>query len=417
MDTITKQGIDKISAMIVSLGGTPAPIIKSISHYQPEFVSFFASQDTFEQIAAIRSDLSCLGIKIKSEVTITDNVNDLLQCHEKAEDAVKRVIDKGYKNDEVIVDYTGGTKNMSVALTLAAITHGFLFSYVGGGERTKNGVGIVVDGQEKVFSSINPWDFFAIEERKKVALLFNQCQYRAAKNLMGGLSEKSVRYRALFKKVTLLLDGYYLWDLFRHAEARDRFDRARIEEIAETDDCQLREFATKTLQLRPILETLASNNTDSYNLKIYDLYANAERRFKEGKTDDAILRLYRVTEMIAQERLLKSYDINTSDVDKAKVPDAIKDELLNKYLDPNDSKIKIPQEAAYRLLKELGDPVGLSFEENIRFFRKIQQARNYSYLAHGFNSSGEKTYESFRESIIKLGVINTEKVHAFPELG
>jgi hypothetical protein len=57
---------------------------------------------------------------------------------------------------------------MSVALALAAVAHGFCFSYVGGGkERTKNGVGIVINGQEQVYSCINPWDFLAVEEKKR----------------------------------------------------------------------------------------------------------------------------------------------------------------------------------------------------------------------------------------------------------
>jgi len=72
---------NKIAAMVVSIGGTPAPIIRSIAQYAPEFVSFFASQETFDQVTSIKTELLKNGIVIMSEITITDNVNDLLCCH------------------------------------------------------------------------------------------------------------------------------------------------------------------------------------------------------------------------------------------------------------------------------------------------------------------------------------------------
>ncbi len=86
-------------------------------------------------VDTIRAEIATNIYDVKAEITLADNVNDLLQCHEKAEEAVERVIKKGYGKEDVIVDYTGGTKNMSVAIALASITHGFSFSYVGGKER------------------------------------------------------------------------------------------------------------------------------------------------------------------------------------------------------------------------------------------------------------------------------------------
>ncbi|MDP3283903.1 MAG: TIGR02710 family CRISPR-associated CARF protein, partial [Desulfobacterales bacterium] len=226
-------------AMIITVGGTPPPIIKSICEYKPEFVSFFASQDTSDSIKAIKDETLKKGVIMKSELTLADDVNDLFHCHSKADEAVRRVLDKGYNKDDVIVDYTGGTKNMSVALALAAITHGFCFSYVGGKERTKNGIGIVVNGQEKVYSCINPWDFLAVEEKKKIALLFNQYQFKAAKELIDALCAKNIKNKSLFKTLGIMVDGYHKWDLFRHKDAIDRFERAKIDEIKHDADVKI----------------------------------------------------------------------------------------------------------------------------------------------------------------------------------
>lgn len=404
-------------AMIVSVGGTPQPIIKSIEEGKPEFVSFFASQDTSDSVASIKAKVGSNGLNIKSKVTLVDDVNDLLHCHSKAEEAVERVTIKGYKKEEVIVDYTGGTKNMSVALALAAITHGFSFSYVGGKERTKNGVGIVIDGNEEIYPSINPWDFLAVEEKKKIAILFNQYQFKAAKELSDSLLIKSTKFKLLFKKVSFLIEGYYKWDLFRHQETLDFFKRAKIEEIIEADDKTIKIFGKATGNIQSFLEQLVINGKKPSILLILDMYSNAERRFEEGKLDDAILRLYRLVEMIAQERLLKEYNIDTSDVKQDQIPIDLRDEFIRYYKNQKDGKIKTPQNAAYKLLDFLNDDIGNKFKSNKSKFLDIQSSRNNSYLAHGFSSSREETYLTLKEFVLSLNMFKANDAPIFPKMG
>src|SRR3990172_5815350 len=107
-----------IKAMIISVGGTAEPIIRSIAEYRPEFASFFASQDTCDRISEIKRELQEAKLSIKNEITLAHDVNDLYHCFGKAEEAVKRALSKGYNSEEVIVDYTGGTKNIFVAPSL-----------------------------------------------------------------------------------------------------------------------------------------------------------------------------------------------------------------------------------------------------------------------------------------------------------
>lgn len=417
MDGMIKEGL-KVHAMIVSVGSTSAPIIKSISQYQPEFVSFLASQDTIDQITVIKQSLASIGIKPKTEVTIADDVNNLLHCHAKAEEAVQRVLDKNYSNDRVIVDYTGGTKNMSVALSLATIIHGFSFSYVGGEKRTKNGVGVVEDGFEEVFQSVNPWDFFALEEKKKITVLFNQNQFKSAKRLVDDILEKNTHFKSDFKKLGFAIEGYSRWDLFRHAEALDSFKRARIDELAESNDPVLRSFAqsTERLQKNILAVLVKKGKKPSYEI-VLDLYANAERRCEEGRIDDAILRLYRLVEMIAQCRLMDSFGIDTSNVTPDKIPDDLKNEFNTRYSAPGNTVIKLPQMASFRLLNSLQDSMGKLFMEHIKLFLDIQSSRNNSYLAHGFSSSSEDVYARLRDFVLNLGLFNANDVPRFPKLG
>ena len=407
-----------IQAMIISVGGTPAPIIKSICEYKPEFVSFFASQDTSDHVKSIKDEVLKSGINFKSELTLADDVNDLFHCHGKAEEAVRRVLSRGYGKESVIVDYTGGTKNMSVALALAAINQGFCFSYVGGKERTKNGTGIVIKGQEEIYHCINPWDFLAVEERKKIATLFNQYQFKAAKEIIDNLYEKNVNKKALFKKLGYLVQGYYMWDLFRHRDALSCFERAKVDEITKDDDEQIHAFARETNKKMIFLKVVIPPGNNGKNPSMpymLDLYANAERRYGEGKVDDAILRIYRLVEMGAQERLWNKYSIHVSDVKTNQIPDILKNDF-EKHKSKRGGKIKIPLTAAFDLLHALGNELGSVFEKRKEDFLSIQSARNYSYLAHGFESAKEKTYISLRDFVLSLDLFKQEEAPSFPKM-
>lgn len=406
-------------ALIISLGGSPEPLVKSISHYRPSYVCFYASQGTFEKIADVRSGLGDLAASIQFEIVVVEDENDLVHCYEKAMEAVEHPLRKGIGKKEVIVDYTGGTKNMSVALALATIDHGYSYSYVGGVRRTKGGVGIVESGQEKVFNNVNPWDLLAKKERTRFSTLFNVCRFNDAIDILQELNSKVTALQATYGYLRFLVEGYFFWDLFRHAEAKDRFGRARLEILAESSDRGIRKFAEESRRAFSFLCDLldcSGNGRKPCRPMILDLIANADRRHSEGKFDDAILRLYRVLEMVAQERLFAAHGISTSQVPIEKVPQDRRDYYRDRYTNTRTGIIQIPQNAAFELLRDLGDPLGEGFFRREDQFRKIQSARNASYLAHGFSSSQEATLLEFREFLCTLIDVGENEIPRFPEI-
>lgn len=404
-------------AMIISVGGTPEPLVKTIAHHNPEFVCFFASQGTLDKTVQVKENLGELAKAIRFETELVDNENDLLECHEKAILAVARTLAKGYDKERVLVDYTGATKNMSVALALAAIEQGFGFSYVGGDKRTKNGVGTVESGHEKIYTHVNPWDFIALKEKRQASQFFNSCQFKACRDLLADLAGNASTRRSMYRKLSCAVDAFHNWDLFRHAEALDSFRKARLEDLLDERDRGVAAFAADCLQLKPALENLincSNRGKRPCEELALDLFSNAERRFAEGKVDDAVLRLYRLVEMLAQERLLSVHGIDTSDVKADMIPATIREEYAEKYRNRRTKKIELPQSPSYTLLKELGDPLGQSFETHQSRFMKVQSARNYSYLAHGFMSSKDTVYEDLRAFVMELGGI--ENAFRFPKM-
>ncbi|MGA1823098.1 MAG: TIGR02710 family CRISPR-associated CARF protein [bacterium] len=400
--------------MLISVGGTPAPLITSINEYNPDFISFLVSQLTLCKISEIKKEINQ---NINTEVTVVDNPDELLHCHIKAEEAVGRVLKRSYAPNDVVVDYTGGTKNISVALSLAAISYGFMFSYVGGTERTKDGVGIVKNGSEQIYSCINPWDFLAIGEKRKVSLLFNTYQFKAARSLINALLEKHTKFQAFFRTLGFIIDGYYLWDLFRHEQAQDAFRKAKIEDLLCSDDKKIVRFAADVLLSVKFLEKFPEKSGTQgtiFKELILDLFSNAQRRNEEGKRDDAILRIYRIVEMLAQERLQNRYGINTSQVNVEQVPEELREEYKEKYSDGRT--MKVPQAASLYLLKSLGDDLGKIFFKKEAEFKKIQNVRNNSYLAHGFKSAKENTYPKLKEFVLGLNIFKEEEAPVYPKL-
>lgn len=142
-------------ALIISLGGTPEPVIASIETHAPRAVCFFASDQSVDLVGSIKDTLRQKGVVFKDTKVLCDDINDLVHCYERALTCAERLlrVDPDLAPDDVVVDYTGGTKTMTAALALATVGKGFRFSYVGGKTRTKDGLGVVVSGKEVLTSS------------------------------------------------------------------------------------------------------------------------------------------------------------------------------------------------------------------------------------------------------------------------
>ncbi len=385
----------------------------------PVFVCFFASQGTVATTTNVRKDLGEVARLIQFAVELVDNENDLLECHEKASQCVQRVENRGFGKECVVVDYTGGTKNMSVALALAAIDKGFCFSYVGGDRRTKDGVGIVETGHDSVYANLNPWDFLAYKERRQASILFNSCQFKACHEIMSQLAEQTGKRKSVYRKLAFIVDAFNHWDLFRHTDALELFTKGKLSELCDDVDPAVAAFAASCTVMPSILKAIITSSKRGKipcGELICDLYANAERRYREGKTDDAVLRLYRMVEMMAQDKLCHTYGIDTGNVALEKLPEGISDEYQQKYRASKGGRIQIPQKAAYLLLKELGDPLGASYDVYQKQFCDVQSSRNESYLAHGFKSSQDAVYRKLRDFVGNLGCIDPSTVLQFPLL-
>jgi len=412
-----------IKAMIVSLGGSPQPVIVAISHYQPEYVCFVASEQSVELVPEVRRGVSH---PFEDGKALVSDVNDLLACYGAAIQAADRVEAQGYRSDEIAVDYTGGTKSMTGSLVLASVARGFAFSYVGGDVRTKGGLGQVVDGSERLFEVLNPWEVLAVQEQARLAGFFNQHQFAAAAELLQAVQTKArqdARLGRVFASLSELVAGYAAWDHFAHRGAAPHL-RTGARSIS---DCALllaeeglQAFSAEVQASLTFFNRMSQASHGFQRLcreMVMDLIANGERRASEAKYDDAVARLYRALEMAAQVALGdREPPIQTGAVPVEAVPDELRAEFAIRYAGPEEGLLRLPLYASYRLLAALGDPLGERFVRAGDAIRGLLSARNGSILAHGLTPLDKRAYESLLAALLEILGLDRQELPRFPQL-
>lgn len=360
-------------------------ILFSIDNSNPDIVIFFGSEKSKKTVESVKEQyLNEFEEEFDYfEFIHLEQIDDFKIYFE----AFKRKIQEldGYK---IIIDYTSGTKTMTMSAAFASMLYRKNLYFVGG-ERED---GVVIRGTEKIISQ-NLYPIYDDLMISKIKELFNTNRFDAGKSLLEDITKaKKDTYANLF-------DAYYYFDNVDYNKANKYFITKEF--IAEWPELK-KQFSLNAKALYHL------NKEDSAMRPFYilgSLINNARRRAEETKYDDAIARLYRFLELIAQIKL-NEYGIDTSDVEL---------DILNKHgveqeFKPDFSgKIKLSLVQDYELLNNLGDDLGEFYIKNKDEFLATISSRNNSILAHGLNSQTEKQYVKFRDLILKFAsVLNPE---------
>jgi len=410
----------RTKALLISVGGSPEPVIYSINELKPECLCFFASAETR---SIINNDIlpKIVDRPVWMAEVITEDADDLLTCY-RAISGKWKDIQKNWRLEpgDWVVDYTGGTKPMVAALVLATVDDSSGYRYISGKERTKGGVGIVVNGKEQVLHHINPWDELAIKERHETALLFKRARYYQAAEIFRQLAQRvSGGDKHLYKALGDIAEGYGLWDNFQHRQAWEKLKPSQKSlEMATVfgGPPGFKQFTEDLKKNLSFLERLALSTPGIKYEHFLDIMANARRRADiENKYDDAVARLYRAVEAYAQIKL-SGGGINTSDVKIDSLPQEIRTEFSNKYKDEIDNRIKLPLYGSYKVLELLKDPAGQLFFEQWPQMKLLLDLRNKSILAHGFEPVKRERYEDLFNLVCKISGINEGSLPDFPNI-
>ena len=303
----------------------------------------------------------------------------------------------------VVVDITGGSKAMSAALTMVARRWNCTISYVGGARRSKGGLGVVEDAHEKIFEVGNPVEQLGWTVIEDALALAGANNFDSAVRLLDGAKKRlshpeAIREIAAFQHT---VEFFACRDRFDFRRASDKIDdiRRTLNDLrAVLDGPSIRDLSGK-LDLWKA-ETLDLAGTSQVSLVlIRELLANAERRHSEGRYDDALARLYRGIEAVAQYRMLEAYNIP----DTGRVPVSQLPPLMAKAHGAAVGPVQLGLQSDYAFLKELQDPLGIAFyRESLNEKTSPLNTRNRSILAHGFQAIGTKDFDALWTKSLRL---------------
>lgn len=408
--------------LIATVGGSPQPVVTSLLHWRPHRAIFIVSPQTAPSVSGqILPAIHNAGWSEfdpgRYDCFIIEDPENLSAVVKTLRDLDEPVCSWLLRDAQasVVVDFTGGTKVMTAALTLVASRWPCRLSYVGGKQRTKDGTGVVLDGAELLVVSQNPADELAWLAVDTALSLLSQHAYAAATQVLKDAIRKVTdpARQAELNALMLLAESLAAWDRFDHPKALS-FLRKVIRRIHDLEAALGRPY---TALLLPALERLqqhleqleAQGSAAPSRALLIDLLANARRRMDEGRWDDAVARLYRVIEGTAQ-LYLADYGIeNTGAVPLESIPQPQQAELLARAL---NGEVKLGLQDAWRLLSFLGHPAATRFSEcglNDPK-RSILTARNRSILAHGFAPVNKDTACKLYSAALQLASIEEHEL-------
>ena len=366
----------------------------SIDKISPNYIVFFASEKSKTTIDYVKELFEADDDEFIEgedyEIAILEDIDDFNDCFETFEFKVWQLSIVSDEKHEIIMDYTSGTKTMSAAMACCGMFYSKdLISVIG--ERKK---GFVSEGTEviKYQNLYKVYDKFSI---MRVRNYFNANRFYTASEILENIVDDSIAREDLLN----LVKAYYAWDNMDFDVAYDYLTKVNMNvfEIAEIKD----DVKINLKALGAIVRSPHENLKNCYILA--SLINNSIRRADEYKYDDAIARLYRAFELIAQIRL-SSYSLNSSDVDV----DVLREKNVSlEFIDAlektrDEGKIKIGLIKDYELLDELGDDLGKYFAENRHSINNITFKRNNSILAHGLDSLNKEDFDQFEELVENL---------------
>jgi CRISPR-associated protein (TIGR02710 family) len=378
-----------MKALVISVGtGTRASresikslaeaIVKSIRHHNPNKAYLVTSMEGAK--TTVPEILPRIG-SIESEVIEIEDPDNIQSIYESLRPRIKEIREK---YETLTVDYTSGTKAMTAALAILATIFGAdELSYIAG----KREAGIVQHGTEQIIP-IRPYFIMAEQKIREAIRFFNRNQFSTAIAIMEQIREatRDPEIVGHIKPLLQLAKAYEQWDRFQHEKAYRIIRGIKIPDISGN-----KQF------LGMLINSLKKGGGDPEPYYIADLLNNAERRAEESKYDDAVARLYRAIELIAQYKLRKNYGVNASNAEVEKIPH----ELLQKWNMPKDQKtIKLALNSSYELLNSLKDPLGQCYQ-NDKKLKDLLSKRNMSILAHGQTPIPRQVYVQLRKKTLE----------------
>lgn len=411
---------DDSTILVCTVGGSHQPILTALKARRWERVVFVCSAQTPEsqssagmvtqgvEIAAQELRTGQSLPPIPAQAGLPDGSWEVLEVPPDDPDrAFSAIVDRlralAGASRRIVADYTGGTKSMSAALVLAAFEAGAELQLVSG---RRGNLVRVLDRTEREIA-IGTRRVATAREFERLAAGWRRYAYREAAEgfarLWDDLKQEgwSREERRSVTRAKELSEAFAAWDCFDHKRAANDLAKAIYKSLAICGRSDWSDLAA---------ELARSQDAPWGALHLRDLWNNAERRAARGRYDDAVARLYRLWEGMAQWLLRVDCRIDTAIIQIG----LRKSWELYLHLRPDGAAASF-----WHRPVQLGQRTGTEIELlDLRL-----SARNKSILAHGWNAvtaSGWQSLAQWTENGL-LGVLAKEaerlgEEHRLPQL-
>ena len=389
--TVGTGNIDDIERTLL------VPMLKSVEDGEWDRIVLLPSRMTEEFAETLQERISNPAVEIDA-LPASGQENNADACFGHFDAVLAQLIDNGFKQSDIVVDFTRGTKAMSAALVLAALGRDIpVLRYVHSEQRDERGM--VIPGTEKIGQIETN---LATERRRldQAERLMSHGDFGAVIELLpdldGPFAGFSERFRIDAEALCAAAQIYAAWDRLDYKAAIEALNRHEMTAKEAGGFAPTLEMGTwlKELGRRP---KPSDHQAMATYLRVLacDLLANAVRRLRDRHFEDALLRSYRVLELIGQIRLFdRGYDSAALPQDDATIEKFQAELKKKKGHDfgvnrggPNKGTLIAPRELSARLLKHLGDTFS---SQLLNFDNRHSQAtsgRNHSILIHGFTAT------------------------------
>ncbi len=333
--------------------------------------------------------------------------NNADACYAHFDKVIEGLLRDGFGTDTIVVDFTRGTKAMRAALVLASVRHELRRLRYMDGARDQRGT--VTAGTEVIGETTT---IVALTHRRidLARGLVEHGSFGAALELLPKLDHTVV---APFPASSLDLPA--MRRLVEYLAAWDRLDYRTAQAIKLASERNLPpawwRFCPSDEEVRWVT-TLANQPqrddhvamADWLRPLMVDLLANAERRVAHGQFEDALVRAYRVLELIGQACLFRlgidSERIPPDDTEVAELLTKIRKKKSAEPEENRDGTLKGSREFVARLLKRKKVGIAqslMSFADRVTTLKPT--SRNVSVLIHGFEAQAPSVETAWTEMI------------------
>ena len=400
--------------LLVTVGGSPEPIVQAYRAHRPDELIFICSgppceAPSLEQVIGkgtpclhqgtdghqeqrpnLVTQLGLQGFRPDLQILALPDPDDLADIHRRLK-AFCLQLDQRFSQLDLIGDYSGGTKSMSAALAMVLVDKGAALSLVDG--KRSNLVRIErSEGIRAVGSA--PLRLQRLLEEQLPLLLGDHFYDRAAQMLREwrALNQQGLAHTTLqaIDELECCLDVLMLWDRFCWEEALEQSRACNL-----SRDCpELMDWWQRVVVAHQLLENQPPQCAVTGYELVQDLLLNAERRGRRGWYDDAVARLYRSLELLAQ-----TYIQLEKGVDHRGFWD---DEQIRR--DCREWSIRKGVNGLYWWLRRTEGDVGLGGSAGRQWYqlRDLLNARNDSLLGHGLQPVRQADWQSLQQRVSNL---------------